>query len=196
MTRPGEAGRIGGRKGTKVTIKPSPVRTTDECVAFIQQLEGESDRGFILVVAAIIDEVLRTLLARNLVDDGAVRERLLGINGPLGEFGNRAHMAFGLGLIDKSTRDAALQVGSIRNTHAHDLSRKPFDDGTSDKIRAAANLIDLPSAGPVRLVLGSVTAKLLMTLVAAADMSGHAKPMPAADVDTDELLRQAGHKVD
>lgn len=177
-------------------MKASPVKSTDECVDLIKHLDGESDRGFILVVGAILDEMLRTLIAKNLVDNDAVRERLLGFEGPLGSFGARVDVAFGLGLIAKATRDAVTAVGRIRNVHAHDLCQEPFNEATSAKIRSAAQLIGVRSDGPVRLLLGTLVAKLLMTLCASADASEYAKPLPEPNVDIDALLREAGHKVD
>ncbi len=89
--------------------------------------EGESDRSAVIVGAAFLDTLLWHLLISFLVDDETEAGALLRADGPLGTYGNRARMAYCLGLIPKTVHNDLRLVGKIRNKFAHELGAS-FDN--------------------------------------------------------------------
>lgn len=95
--------------------------------SFINELErelnGQSDRGLVIVGAAGLDMMLEGLLTQRL--NGEVkREEIFGGNGPLSEFSARIKLAFGLGLISRKEQRELMLVRKIRNKIAPD-QRQP-----------------------------------------------------------------------
>jgi DNA-binding MltR family transcriptional regulator len=88
--------------------------------------ESESDRSAVIVGAAFLDTLLEHILISFLVDDETEAKTLLRSDGPLGTYGNRARMAYCLGLIPKIVHNDLRLVGKIRNKFAHEL-RASFD---------------------------------------------------------------------
>lgn len=84
-------------------------------------LKAESDRGAILVGAAMLDEMLADLIGMRLASDlGAEqRERLFDPQGPAGSFSNRIALARALDMIPKPVAQALDMVREIRNAAAH-----------------------------------------------------------------------------
>lgn len=79
-----------------------------------------TERGLVLVWAAMLDEMLCRLLERFLVDDKVTQRVLRGGPGdPLTSFSSRTKVAFSLGLIAKDEMQAIDKVRTIRNDFAH-----------------------------------------------------------------------------
>ncbi|WP_217267786.1 MULTISPECIES: MltR family transcriptional regulator [Halomonadaceae] len=79
-----------------------------------------TERGLVLVWAAMLDEMLSRLLERFLVEDKVTQEVLRdGPSGPLTSFSSRTKVAFSLGLIAKDEMQAINKVRTIRNDFAH-----------------------------------------------------------------------------
>jgi hypothetical protein len=85
-----------------------------------REFAGESDRAAAIVVGAMLDEALKSLLCKRLVAPAKKGRSLLdGMNAPLGTFNARIDSAFQLGLISRYlARDLHL-VQKIRNRFAH-----------------------------------------------------------------------------
>lgn len=98
---------------------------------FEKELEGQSDRGLVIVGAAGLDVVLEGLLSAHLNDE-VRREEIFGPNGPLGEFSSRIKMATSLGLISKSERRELELVRRIRNKTAHEVNATLATDSLRD----------------------------------------------------------------
>ena len=91
----------------------------------MEQLEGESDRGCMLVVGAWLDELLGHLLEASIVSHGPTRKALFEEpNAPLATFSGRINLAHGLGLIAQDEYEALHQIRSLRNTAAHFEKKK------------------------------------------------------------------------
>ncbi|TLM80833.1 hypothetical protein [Pseudarthrobacter sp. NamE5] len=98
---------------------------------FEKELEGQSDRGLVIVGAAGLDVVLEGLLSAYLNEE-VRREEMFGPNGPLGEFSSRIEMAASLGLISKSERRELELVRRIRNKAAHEVNATLSTDSLRD----------------------------------------------------------------
>ncbi len=79
-----------------------------------------TERGLVLVWAAMLDEMLCRLLERFLVQDKVTRGILRGgPSDPLTSFSSRTKMAFSLGLVAKDEMQVIDKIRSIRNDFAH-----------------------------------------------------------------------------
>ena len=87
-------------------------------------LTRESDRGCVLVAAAMLDELLADLF-RKFLRPGTADE-LLKQGSPLGFFSSRIQMAYAMGIINKEARDDLEIIRRIRNDAAH-FERKRGD---------------------------------------------------------------------
>ena len=88
--------------------------------AFDTRLHGESDRGAVLIAAALLDAQLESLFRRRLKHH---QDRLLGIDGSLATFANRTRLARALEWIDVETEHDLDIVRNIRNRFAHSFEQ-------------------------------------------------------------------------
>ncbi|NLS13847.1 hypothetical protein HGP28_13195 [Vibrio sp. SM6] len=105
---------------------------------FRKTLTHESDRAAALMSAAYLDEQLKTLLNRKLVDDAKVKERILGTSGAIDSFSSRIDLAYLLGLIPKNFRDDLELIRRIRNEFAHTAQKMDFE---TDAIKSRCFLL-------------------------------------------------------
>lgn len=96
---------------------------------YIEQLEKESERGTVIVSAALMDEALAELIKAKLVpspgkdkDD----ELFVGSYAPLGTFSARIDFAYRLGIIAPSTRSSLHLLRKLRNDFAHSSLHMSF----------------------------------------------------------------------
>jgi len=89
----------------------------------------ESDRAAVILVAAIIDDLLRSCLASRFVATTSNEDALFdGANSALGNFSSRIEMSYRLGLVSpRFARDLGL-IRKIRNDFAHHIHGCSFDD--------------------------------------------------------------------
>ncbi len=120
-------------KKLKLDLTPAQIRFTEPLERL---LANEGDRGFILVAAAYLDDLLAQLLARHLVDDMETRARLLGIGAPLAEFAGRINVAYMMGKLSDEDRRFLQALARIRNDVAHDLDVEVFGEAMTGKIRS------------------------------------------------------------
>ena len=69
-----------------------------EFMAFLDDLNAESERGQVLISAAMIDDLLLRTLAAFLIEGGSADKLLSGFNAPLGTLSARIELAAALGL--------------------------------------------------------------------------------------------------
>lgn len=116
-------------------------RTAENMQTFYFQMKGESDRGAVIVSAALIDEILLEILKKQLLPAAKLDNDELFKNGPLTEFGARVHLAYRIGLIRKNVKEALLRIAKIRNAFAHISGHEGFNNqATQDHIREVGRL--------------------------------------------------------
>lgn len=97
----------------------------------IKEFKQESDRAAVILVAALIDEKLTSLLKSKLVALPTANDDLFeGGNAPISTFSSKIDLSFRLGLISsKFSRDIHL-IRKIRNSFAHDIYGCDFENGS------------------------------------------------------------------
>lgn len=90
-------------------------------MAFLEHLKAESERGQVLISAAMIDDLLLRTLAAFLIEGGSAHKLLTGFNAPLGTLSARIEMAAALGLISEAEHHDATIIRKVRNDFAHSL---------------------------------------------------------------------------
>jgi len=80
------------------------------------------------ISAAFLDEHLRELIQGFLIDKPKESELLLGDDRPLGSFGARIRLAYGLGLLTEEEFHDLKIVKSVRNAFAHRIHGLSFLD--------------------------------------------------------------------
>lgn len=102
------------------------------------QFRGESDRGAVLVAAAMIENSLNDLLRIYLAPQPSVTDSLFdGPNAPLGSFAAKIDVAHRIGILsDKFARDLHL-IRRIRNDFAHSATSCEFSaQSVGDRVAA------------------------------------------------------------
>jgi DNA-binding MltR family transcriptional regulator len=97
-------------------------------------LEGESDRGVVIVAGAMIDAVLGDIIKATLVEVPPKQDDLLADYRPLSGAGAKAAMVFRLGLISESFYKALKELFSVRNRFAHDANPETDIYETNSKV--------------------------------------------------------------
>src|SRR5689334_4681663 len=95
---------------------------TEEVTAMVETLDGESDRAFVLILAANLDEMLRMLLRNYFLDNEKEKgflDKIFENEGPLSSFSSRIRLAFALGFINQELYHDLQIVRDIRNKFAH-----------------------------------------------------------------------------
>src|ERR1019366_6243223 len=108
----------------------------NEVDGYVDLLVSESDRGCILVGAALLDEELAGLFRAILIPE--LSREMLKVDRPLGSFSARSQMAYALGLIHKQDFDDLDIVRKIRNDTAHFVARR--GDGFATDFSNAATV--------------------------------------------------------
>jgi mannitol operon repressor len=100
-------------------------------LSILEALQSESQRGGVLLGAAMLDDCLLKLLKGFMIDNAEDKvEKLLsgGPNAPLGTFSARALSAYCLGLISEDEFKDIEVIRTIRNDFAHNLLEISFDN--------------------------------------------------------------------
>lgn len=111
-------------------VKNAPADVAEQIVEVIDfrlSLHQETDRGSALMAAAFLDDRLRGLLAKRLVNDKKIADRSFDFNGPLGSFSSRIDFSYLLGLIPNNARRDLHLIRAIRNKFAHTAAIINFD---------------------------------------------------------------------
>jgi mannitol operon repressor len=94
---------------------------------FLNGFYEETDRGAVLMAAAILDEVLASVLRAFLVDSPESGRLLDEFNAPLGTFSSRILAAYALGLIEEQEFVEVEAIRKIRNLFGHSWDGISFD---------------------------------------------------------------------
>jgi hypothetical protein len=100
-----------------------------EFLAFLPELNKESDRGVILVCCSFVDELLRRTLAAYFIENEGRNMLLDGFNAPLGTFSSRIAACYALGLISEVEYKECDIFRRVRNRFAHEI-HIAFEDQT------------------------------------------------------------------
>lgn len=82
-------------------------------------LKGESDRGAVLIAAAMLELGLEKLLAAKMLPSISAKDPVFDNNGALGTFSSKIEMSYRLGVITKKQKDMFNIFRKIRNDFAH-----------------------------------------------------------------------------
>jgi mannitol operon repressor len=94
-------------------------------LAFLGELQSESDRGLALVGASVLDDKLRAILGGFFVKCNAAQWLLEHANAPLETFSARADTCLALGL-DQGEHEEISLIRKVRNEFAHGLHGTSF----------------------------------------------------------------------
>lgn len=114
-------------------------------------IEGESDRGVALLLAATLDNQLAQMLRSAMVDSHISDKLIFDERAPLSSFSARIDASLAMGQIDAGVHRDLEMVRKIRNLFAHhpmDLDFK--DQQVYDQIRATEAFQSVFSAPPER----------------------------------------------
>jgi hypothetical protein len=128
-----------------------------EALRAVKDLNGESDRGAIILSATAIEDALEDRILQKLPalhSDEATRKQVFEVDGPIASFSRKLLMAYSMGLIDSSYRKKIDLVREIRNACAH--SRMPISLAvpqlrTACEILLERSLADLIDHEPVTI---------------------------------------------
>ncbi|WP_212630706.1 MltR family transcriptional regulator [Pseudomonas sp. KB-10] len=106
----------------------------------IENLIYESDRGCVIVAAAILDEILAAKIKREAKARGMSNtaiSRMMDMSGPLSNFSSKIYICRAFGLIDENCFHDLLITRKLRNSFAHETDNASFlNPTTSKKIRS------------------------------------------------------------
>jgi DNA-binding MltR family transcriptional regulator len=103
-----------------------------DVINFRTSITNETDRGAVLMSAAYLDDKLRELIEKRLVQDKKIARRAFDVNGALGSFSSRIDFAYLLGIIPRNAQRDLHTIRAIRNRFAHHASPLSYDD---EKVR-------------------------------------------------------------
>ncbi|WP_277374328.1 hypothetical protein [Pseudomonas sp. AA-38] len=103
-------------------------RRAESFQKFINSLKEESDRGCVIVSAAILDDILSQLLKRRLAPSLEKKDELLDDgSAAFSTFSARINLAYRVGLVRSNVRATLHLLRKIRNDFAHISDPKTFD---------------------------------------------------------------------
>lgn len=108
----------------------------DDYVEFFEEFVKESDRAAIVLGAAHMDELLKDILKKRLINP---KKDLFEFNGPFGTFSARINSAYVLGVIDKAFTDKLHMIRNLRNSSAHNI--KKIDLNTPEISQQLAQIV-------------------------------------------------------
>ncbi|HUN84808.1 MAG TPA: MltR family transcriptional regulator [Terracidiphilus sp.] len=128
--------------------RPRPLEETHphlkEFTAFLDSLNKESDRGAVLIAAAMLDDLLGKSVRAFLIDHKEVENLLEGFNAPLGTLSSRALAAFSLGVISEREYRECDRLRKVRNIFAHNV-HSAFKD---QKVKEICANLEFSAKGP------------------------------------------------
>jgi len=99
-----------------------------EVMTFRTSILDETDRGAVLMSAAFLDDKLKQLIEKRLVEDKKISRRAFDFNGPLGTFSSRIDFAYLIGILPKNAQKDLHNIRAIRNQFAHHASPLSYED--------------------------------------------------------------------
>lgn len=101
---------------------------------FLVEMKEENDRAIVIVGAANVDDLLKSLIEHSLLPPlNKKQDELLSDNSPISSFSSRINLCYRLGLIDKQLCQLLHILKKLRNDFAHkvrgcDLNSSPHSD--------------------------------------------------------------------
>lgn len=93
------------------------------------ELIDESDRGAVIVAAALLEddlnEILKEIVQRNGLSAKYIKE-MFDLNGPLSSFSSKILICYGFGIISKDIFDDLTKIRKLRNKFAHSSDKVDF----------------------------------------------------------------------
>ncbi len=99
-----------------------------EIIAFRTSILSETDRGAVLMSAAFLDDKLKQLIEKRLVEDKKLSRRAFDFNGSLGTFSARIDFAYLIGILPKNAHKDLHKIRAIRNQFAHHAAPLSYAD--------------------------------------------------------------------
>jgi DNA-binding MltR family transcriptional regulator len=96
-------------------------KRTTEYKEMMDKAAKESDRGFIITAAAILDFYLERVIKAFLIDVPEVRELFENAYAPLGDMSGKIKAAYLMGLVTKKESDQINAIRRVRNVFAHQV---------------------------------------------------------------------------
>jgi oligoribonuclease NrnB/cAMP/cGMP phosphodiesterase (DHH superfamily) len=153
----------------EIQFAGSPPDFLPELFQKTAELNNESERGCVLVCAAMLDDALAKLIAAFLLEDEASK-RLLSSGGssPLSTFSSRVSASFALGLVSQRERDDCEIIRKIRNDFAHDIMVKLSDQSRAARVAnlksTSTNIFGAPTNGTPRAAFTDTSIMLLLSI--------------------------------
>lgn len=94
-----------------------------------EPLKTESDRGCVLVVSSLVENVLEDHISARLVPKIDKDDELMGrsINSPISNFSAKINLAYRIGIITVNERKIYHQLRLLRNSCAHQIDQQNFE---------------------------------------------------------------------
>lgn len=101
----------------------------DIFIKTLSSLKAESDRGCVLVVASLIENIMEEQIAARLIPKAGKNDELFShtSNGVVSSFSAKINLAYRLGLIPLSERAIYHQLRELRNACAHHVDQQDFE---------------------------------------------------------------------
>jgi hypothetical protein len=171
--------------------KHGSLRDNPEDVAAM--LTDESDRGALIIVGTLVEDLLADMIISKLPSGEAMRKELTRQGGALNTFNDKIAVATALNLIDEETIDALDVLRVMRNACAH--SRRNITFRTPELLDGLTLLVEEEAAQFLRQTKNDLFIRAIFSLVAAILfrlLSGGTKEQAQAHVNlmSAELLRE------
>ncbi|MCH7386579.1 hypothetical protein MMO39_04595 [Acinetobacter modestus] len=109
-------------------LPPRAKELFNEVRAFRSSITEETDRGAVLMSAAFLDEKLKQIIEKRMVQDRKTLQKAFDFNGPLGTFSSRIDFCYLIGIIPKNAQKDLHTVRAIRNQFAHHAAPLSYED--------------------------------------------------------------------
>tara|TARA_E500000318_G_scaffold46673_6_gene44023 strand:+ start:14781 stop:15335 length:555 start_codon:yes stop_codon:yes gene_type:complete len=146
-------------------------------------LVGESDRGAVLVGAALLDDLLKMALLHQFADRQCSRDLLIGRYAPLSDLGAKIDAAHALSVVDEVSFKDLHIVRKIRNKFAHTIALSFEDDSVSDQCKNLSGRLGPTNIGDLRNRDRFLTATAVLSGVLSAFIWNISQEAPEGESD-------------
>ena len=112
----------------------------DHLRAIGEMIQSGSERVTAIVGAALLDDTLHRTLAERFRNDKDIANKLLKVNGPLGNSVPKIDILYMLNAFEKPTRNTLYGIAEVRNFFAHNLDAS-FDSKKEKMVEAMKKLV-------------------------------------------------------
>lgn len=99
-------------------------------ISMLESLNGESDRGAILIVSALVENIVEEHIKKLFLPQADSSDELLSnsTSSPISTFSTKINLAYRLGLLSSNERIIFHQLRHLRNKCAHDIGQQNFNE--------------------------------------------------------------------